>query len=575
MKKFWEKHSLGKILVILAIIALVSTWFIPRGSFGSDFSKFTKIDDFRLGLFDIGGIFYQVTAFCMDKMIFLIVLGAFYEILSKLKAYRVLIGKIANKMKGKEILFACITSFVLALFATFSTSTFAVLVFVPFVISILSEMKFDKVTALSITFGSILVGGIGSIFGGDALFILKRIFSLYTGKDLIATGWITRLIVFVGAFGLFTLFNVLHMKKVLKDKKAEKINDVFEIEETKDKTKIWPTVTILCIIALFVLLGFIPWEECFGIEIFTKFHEWLIGLSISDFPVISNFLGTQAVAFSHFSLFSLVALLIIFGIILLIMGRIKANEAIDGVIAGGKKMLKPVLAVCAVYFIFTITTILFMSNASTSVLMKVDGKPNINIDYKGSGNAYFNVDTDNDGKADYNLVGSGKDCKFNCDTNNDGWPDKNLDFDGNGKIDENDKAIVELFSGESILNLDSDNDGTVDVNVDTDISLPGTILNSFLIGALQSDTPLYTEGYYDYLYTSYYVKNFGASLELIFLITVTMFAFAALFVPTSGILAVGLCYTDVEYKDWLKYVWKFVVSVFVFLLAIYIFQYLI
>ena len=570
MKKFWEKHSLGKALAILTAIVIVLTWIIPVGTFSG--AEFSKIDITRIGITDISGLFYNVTGLCVDKIVFLVVLGAFYGILSKVKAYRVLVGKIANKMKGKEILFACIVSFVLALLSAFFTSTFAVLVFVPFVISILSAMKFDKLTTIAVSFGSILVGAIGCIFGTDGLFGLDDLMITYSSQDFISDGWIPRLIIFIGAFGLFTLFNVRHMKKALKDKKAEKATDLFEVEEEKDKVKLWPVVTILSFIGLITILGFVNWERCFGIEIFTKFHEWLVGLSVSDHAIMSYILGHNALAFSYFTLFTIEAVLIFFGIILMIMGKVKLNEGIENAVDGAKKMFKPALVVCAVYFIFSITSAVCMSNAFTSVLMKVDGKPNVNIDYKGSGIAYFNVDTDDDGKADSNLVGTGKKCKINCDTNNDGWPDKNLDFDGNGKVDENDKVIASTFTGQSVLNLDVDGDGIPDINVDTNVSLPGTILNSFLIGTLQSDAPYYNPSIYQYLYFGYYATNFNGSLGLIFLITVTMFAFAALFVPTSAVLAVGLCYTDVEYKDWLKYAWKLIASILAFLIVVYIFQ---
>ena len=45
-------------------------------------------------------------------------------------------------------------------------------------------------------------------------------------------------------------------------------------------------------------------------------------------------------------------------------------------------------------------------------VMPVDGKPNINIDYNGSGIAFFNIDSDENGKPDFNLI--------NQDTNKDG-----------------------------------------------------------------------------------------------------------------------------------------------------------
>ena len=206
-----------------------------------------------------------------------------------------------------------------------------------------------------------------------------------------------------------------------------------------------------------------------------------------------------------------------------------------------------------------------MMNTIVNTLMPVDGKPNINIDYNGSGIAYFNIDSDDDGKADKNLVNTKDNCKVNCDTNNDGYPDKNLDFDGNGKVDENDEEILDSFTEQSITNLDIDGDGLPDVNVDTDFSIAGATIASIVSSIFHLDL-----NYTAYSLSSYMVTGFGANLSILFIIFLTMYGFAQFVVPTSAILIIGLTYSNVEYKNWLKYIWKFLVGMFVCLLVIYL-----
>ncbi len=565
MKKFWEKHSLGKTLTIILVLSLLFTWLIPVGSFNG--SEFVKGELVRLGLADIGNMLYYVIAIAIDKILFLLVLGVFYGILTKVPAYQKLVSKIAKKMKGKEILFASLVSFGLALFASFSSNVYATLVFVPFIINILSAMKVDKVSTVAVSFGSVLVGALGCMFGTEGLSAFNTYLANGTLTNFIADGWVTRMIVFIVSYGLFTFFNILHMKKALKDKKAESMEDPFAIVETKEKVSTWPLVIVMSLVALITIIGFINWDDNFGIEIFVKFHDWLTGLTVKDNTIIAYILGTSAAALGtpNFTLFTLISVLLVFSLVLTYMGGFKFADTLDSIKDGTKKMGKVILPLFAAYTVFAIFYLSPMMNTFVSGLMKTDGHPNINIDYKGSGIAYFNIDTNEDGKADKNLVSTGSNCKVNCDTNNDGYPDKNLDFDGNGKVDENDEIIADTFDGESILNLDTNGDGTPDINVDTSISVPGTVLTGLVSSIFHTDF-----NYTAYSLSPYFISGFASNLSLVFIILITMFGFSALFVPTSALLIVALSYADLEYSKWLKYIWRFLACTFVFLMILYI-----
>ena len=56
MKKFFEKHSLGKTLGILFILSLILTWIIPAGAFNG--SEYVETGLVRLGLSDFGNLIY-------------------------------------------------------------------------------------------------------------------------------------------------------------------------------------------------------------------------------------------------------------------------------------------------------------------------------------------------------------------------------------------------------------------------------------------------------------------------------------------------------------------------------------
>lgn len=566
MKKFWEKHSLGKIISILLVLSLILSWIIPAGSFNG--AEFVEQGVSRIGLADVGNMLYYVIAMAIDKILFLLALGAFYGILTKIPAYQKLVTSIAKKLKGKEILFTVLISLFLTVFTSFSSSVYASLIFVPFIINILASMKLDKMTVLASTFGSILIGILGATFGTEGLYWLNYYLANNASVDFISNDILYRVLILLVGILLFNFFTITHMKKVQKSKKNELAEDLYEVSEVKDKVKIWPVIIILSFIALFTILGFIRWNDNFGIEIFDKFHEWLTGLTIGkDATIFSYILGSSAAALgsSDFSLFTMISILILFGLILAIMSRFDFEKLISSIGEGIKKIGKPVLVLSMAYVIFTVFYLSPMMNNIVNTLMPVDGKPNINIDYNGSGIAYFNIDTDEDGKADKNLVNTGDNCKINCDTNNDGYPDKNLDFDGNGKVDENDENIMDTFSGKSTTNLDTDGDGLPDVNVDTDFSIAGATIASFIASIFHMDL-----NYTAYSLSGYMVSGFGSAISVLFIILLTMYGFAQLIVPTSAILIIGLTYTKVDYKEWIKYIWKFLVGMLVCLLVVYL-----
>ncbi|MBQ4583639.1 MAG: hypothetical protein IJA94_01950 [Bacilli bacterium] len=566
MKKFWEKHSLGKILSIVLVLAVILSWVIPVGSFNG--SEFVDQGLLRIGIADFGNMLYYVIAMAIDKVLFLLALGAFYGILTKVPAYQRIVTTIAKKLKGKEILFTVLVSLFLTVFTAFSSSAYASLIFVPFVINILASMKLDKMTVLVSTFGSILIGTLGTIFGTEGLYWLNYYLANNAAVDFMKDGVIYRVVILVVGILLFNFFTITHMKKSLKNKNNEIIEDVYEVNEVKDKVRTWPMIVVLSIVALFTILGFIRWNESFGIEIFDNFHTWLTELTIGkDQTIFAYILGNSGAALgsSDFSLFTMISVLFFLGLIVAIMSRLDFGKILSSVSEGIKKIGKPVLALSVAYTIFTVFYLSPMMNTIVNTLMPVDGKPNINIDYNGSGIAYFNIDSDDDGKADKNLVNTKDNCKVNCDTNNDGYPDKNLDFDGNGKVDENDEEILDSFTEQSITNLDIDGDGLPDVNVDTDFSIAGATIASIVSSIFHLDL-----NYTAYSLSSYMVTGFGANLSILFIIFLTMYGFAQFVVPTSAILIIGLTYSNVEYKNWLKYIWKFLVGMFVCLLVIYL-----
>ena len=169
----------------------------------------------------------------------------------------------AEKLKGKETITIILVSLLFTAMASLFSQSFVALVFVPFMISVLLEMKLDKITAFSVTFGSVLIGLLGATYGSEGLYY----FNYYTNIS-INTGLLYRLIVLVVAFVLFNFFTVLHARKVLKDKNVNEVEaDPFKVSKVDKKAKAWPVVVLFSILFVLIILGYIRWEGNFGITI--------------------------------------------------------------------------------------------------------------------------------------------------------------------------------------------------------------------------------------------------------------------------------------------------------------------
>lgn len=574
MKKLFEKHTIAKIVGIVILLALVLTWILPYGTFQG--TEFYKYGTNRLGFNDIPTIAYNSIYFAIDKIIFLLALGGFYAVLSKTDGYNKLVSSIVKKIKGKENILVVLVAVLLAGLTSITTNTFAMLLFVPFIMTIMRNSGINKLTTFAATFGAIIVGVLGATLGTDALVSFNTYFSQSlseSGSDITLK---YRIIILCISVALYAFFLYFATKKSLESKKKEEIADEFKIEEVgkKKNVKTLPVIIVLSLLAVITLLGFLNWSGVFNIEIFNDFHKWLTDIKIGeDFKIVSNILGTNAVAFGAFDLFTISTIILIFTVLVAILYSIKFDDLLSTFGNGIKGIIKPVGALIAVYSVFIVVYMTpFVPTIVKSVMHK-DGVVDLNIDYNGSAIAIFNLDTDEDGKADYNLINkdTNKDgkCDINCDTNKDGYPDTNLDFNADEKITDYDTQMAaQLEGGKSIANLDIDGDGIADVNIDKDFSLPRAIVASAITNVFHVDA-----GYTGYTLGGYLVSGYGYNgLGLIFLVFFSIYGLFQFFIPTGALLMLGLTYAKVDYKDWLKYIWRFVLGMFIVLLIIFIFM---
>ena len=174
MKKLCEKHSLLVGALITLFIAIILSWIFPEAyysngklglSYAEKFGLFASTaNDTRVGLFDITTYGQLVIYYFTTIFVFAFVVAGFYKLLGSTAAYQKLTDNIAKKFEGKEKIFVGIAAFIIACISGVSTEQFAIFALIPFVISILSKLKVDKVSGVTATFGAVLVGILGATY---------------------------------------------------------------------------------------------------------------------------------------------------------------------------------------------------------------------------------------------------------------------------------------------------------------------------------------------------------------------------------------------------------------------------
>ena len=461
MEKFFKKHDLIKVSGIMVLLTVLLTWLIPYGYFSG--SEMVVQDITRVGLtsfFQYGllGVYYFTVL-----VTFLLVLGGFYQVLGKTLGYQKLVKNVSSKLKGKEVIAVLVSMFVFAALTSVSNEYFPLLVFVPFVVTVLSRIKVDKISAFCATFGGLLVGTIGGTYGGKVVGFINTTLGT-TVKTFIGA----KIALFVLAYVCLAVFTARRVKHVAKS--ADETYDKFEVADPGRKSaKVWPYIVGGCLIFVATVLAYLPWDT-FKVTAFESATTWVNELSIAGVPIISYICG-EFVAFGSWDIFTIQFVLLFATLLIHWFGRVKFDDVVDSFGEGFAKMAPVVIVLLFVYLILEF-----------AVMFPV--VPVI-VDWFATISEKFNVV--------WNSIAI---------------------------------FITSLFG----------------VGMQYVMSLSGT----------------------------YYAAMFAGSTKVLAIIYQAMFGLVSFFAPSSAILMIGLSYLGIPYKDWMKYIWKFLVAMLLVIIIVLI-----
>lgn len=345
-----KKYGLFKVLLVMLLLVVVVTYFV-------------KDRDGSISYLAFGDVFVnyvQSFYYFFDTAIFVVVVGGLYGALNKTLTYKKLVKSVAKVFDNKKKIFVVVSTIVFALLSSLAGFDMLLFIFIPFVVSVILVLGYDKLVALSSTVLAVAVGFIGGVFltfkdSSSYYGTSYTTFDSMVGLDGHFETIIPRIILLVLAVGLLIFYIMNHIKKLENGEVKDEFgnNDVFLVEaKTKDgkvvkvndsKVSVWPLVVMFVVLLILLVLGYLPWSDLFGIDIFNDFHTWLNSLSIGNYTVFSSLISSQFAAFGNWgslgSFMMAMVLIAIFLVVLKFVAKVKFSDIMDGFIYGAKKMV--------------------------------------------------------------------------------------------------------------------------------------------------------------------------------------------------------------------------------------------
>ncbi len=337
-----KKYDLTKLLGITFLVGVLLTWLIPISGFQE--GEFLLLSTSPLGFFDIIKTPLAVIANFIHYGMFILAIGGLYGVMNQTGAYAKIINSIVSKYKNnKEQLLAIIMIFFISMASLFGINELLIIL-VPFATTLLFLLNYEKLTVLSATIGSILIGNLGSLYSTSINTPLYQYFEVSVHNQIV-----TKIIFLIIISYLFISFVI----KTAKTRSNEKKELSISLYDKKiDKTKnIWPLVIILSVSFVFLLIAMFDWNSAFGVQFFDKVYTTLMEVEVNGYPIIRNIIGSIN-PLGRWNLYDLTIMLMVITLIIGWLYSLSLEKITESFTEGLKQVLP-------VAFYVTLANILF------------------------------------------------------------------------------------------------------------------------------------------------------------------------------------------------------------------------
>ena len=376
-----KRHNTIKVVLVTLLVFMLLSWILPAAYFSGSYADQGRV---QMGLFDLFS--YPTTAISYFGYIavFILVVGGFYGILNTIPAYRTLLDNLSKKFQKHGKLVVSIIIVLLAVITSICGLQLGLIIFFPFLVSLILLMGYDKIVAALTLVGSTMIGVAGSLFAYGNTSVIMSTLSLK-----ITSNWGAKLIILVLGLVVLIVNTILYINSLDKKKKAVKAStkkesskkedtkkttkkttkattkaadktesvkvvktksdiDYYVPSEVKGKHKVWPLVVAFSVIFVIMILAFISWSNAFKVSAMEDATSAVTGFKVFGFALFGKLLGNVN-AFGSWTLNDLSLVMIVAAAFLMIVYKVKFNDGLQAFITGAKRALEPACLVILIY----------------------------------------------------------------------------------------------------------------------------------------------------------------------------------------------------------------------------------
>ena len=228
-----KKHNTFKVVLGTLLVFAILSWIIPAAVFQGTLQDQGRV---QAGLFDVFNYSLTSLSYFGHYALYVIFVGGLYGVLNKIPAYRNLLDAMVKKVYGKEKIVLSVIMVLFAIIVSVYGIEIEMLLFVPFLVSFILMMGFDKMVAALAVAGSSLVGITGYTYALGKLNVLLSVLGLDIASDI----YVKAMILLVGL--VLLIFNTLLYSSKndttkITEIKADKKKDA-KVEEEKVAVKV-------------------------------------------------------------------------------------------------------------------------------------------------------------------------------------------------------------------------------------------------------------------------------------------------------------------------------------------------
>ena len=347
--------------MIFVTLTLLLTWVLPVTSYSYSLNSSGELSE--VGVFDFLSYGNVALSYFGNISLYIISIGILYGVLYKIGAYRKLLNNIVEKSKNHKKLVLILIVVILSLLTAVCGTSMGFWFIVPFIVSLVLLMGYDKFTAALVGIGPMLVGLMGNVFSStyiasdyslemqNGMGIVNSILNTSQNINTIFQSgqikfFLIRLIVLCLGIAALVVNVIIASKKESKKLSDEDKSLVPEVVEKE--SKVWPIIVVLDLLLVICALSMTSWTSVFNVKIFEK----LTTSATTNFGLV--FSGVKA--FEKWTVNELTTLMILASAVFALVYKVKLSDWIDCAVKGIKRAIKPALIVVFIYAVLVIVS---------------------------------------------------------------------------------------------------------------------------------------------------------------------------------------------------------------------------